>query len=98
VSDLYRKTFFTPNEAIAPVRIAGADQSQQKVWNGIESVACTSASSSLRRLPTDFPWIVSAVAKTANHSRENALSRSPSGTDVRLTIFRQTRLRASGYA
>src|SRR5438128_3895277 len=55
VSDLDRKTFFTPNEAIAPVRESRERINLNKKCGMAIGVSwARAASNSLRRLPTDF--------------------------------------------
>jgi len=80
--------FYTERSNRAGPGIAGADQSQQKVWNGNWSVVWTSDEQRLAALADGFSVDLSLQSqKTPIIHGENGVSQKSSGTDVRLTIF-----------
>jgi predicted secreted hydrolase len=98
VSDLDRKAFFyTERSNRAGPGIAGADQSQQKVWNGNWSVVWTGGEQQLAALADGFSVDLSLQSqKPPIIQGENGVSQKSSGTGRASHYFSQTRLRASG--
>ena len=98
VSDLDRKTFFyTERSNRAGPGIAGADQSQQKVWNGNWRVVWTSGEQQLVALADGFSVDLSLQSqKPPIIHGKNGVSQKSSGTGRASHYFSQTRLRASG--
>jgi predicted secreted hydrolase len=98
VSDLDRKTFFYKERSNrAGPGIAGADESQQKVWNGNWSVVWTSGEERLAALADGFSVDLSLQSqKPPIIHGEHGVSQKSSGTGRGSHYFSQTRLRASG--
>ena len=98
VSDLDGKTFFyTDRSNRAGPGLAGADESQQKVWNGNWSVVWTSGEERLAALAGGFSVDLSLRSqKPPIIHGENGVSQKSSGTGRASHYFSQTRLRASG--
>jgi len=98
VSDLDGKTFFyTDRSNRAGPGVAGADESQQKVWNGNWSVVWTSGEERLAALAGGFSVDLSLRSqKPPIIHGENGVSQKSSGTGRASHYFSQTRLRASG--
>ena len=98
VSDLDGKKFFyTERTNRSGPGIAGADASQQKVWNGNWSVVWKDGHQNLQALADQFAVSLSLQPqKPPVIHGENGISRKSTGTGHASHYFSETRLRTSG--